>query len=177
MMRVVSFPTDGAPPGILDAVQALCTRAFEGDFAPEDWDHACGGTHVVAYTGAELVAHGALVERRLRVGGRTVRAGYVEAVAADPSYQGQGFGTAVMEAIGARVRNGFELGVLSTGEHDFYARVGWERWRGPTFVRDGDRVVRTVEDDDGIMFLRTGAFPDVDPHVPIECDTRSGDDW
>ena len=38
-------------------------------------------------------------------------------------------------------------------------------------------VVRTPEEDSGLMVLRVGATPALDPTWPITCDARSGDDW
>jgi aminoglycoside 2'-N-acetyltransferase I len=75
------------------------------------------------------------------------------------------------------VRSTFELGVLSTGLWDFYERCGWERWRGPTFVRHGDGIVRTEDDDDGIMVLRFGRSRSADLTAAITCERRAGDDW
>ena len=76
------------------------------------------------------------------------------------------------------VRGHFELGALSSGEWGFYERLGWERWRGPTFVRtpNGTRQ-RTVEDDDGVMVLRCAATRDIDVTADITCEARSGDSW
>ena len=83
------------------------------------------------------MAHAAVVERVLEVGGRAVRAGYVEGVATTPTRQGEGLGSLVMQRVGQLLEAEFEVGALSTGRHAFYERLGWERWRGPTFVRHG----------------------------------------
>ena len=76
-----------------------------------------------------------MVPRVLDVGSHPVPAGYVEAVAALPTLHGTGLGTAVMRALGEVIAGDFDLGALSTGEWRFYERLGWERWRGPTWVR------------------------------------------
>ena len=57
-----------------------CDGAFEGDFADADWEHALGGVHALCFEGDRLVAHAALVVRRLLHGGSALRTGYVEAV-------------------------------------------------------------------------------------------------
>jgi aminoglycoside 2'-N-acetyltransferase I len=75
------------------------------------------------------------------------------------------------------VRESFELGGLSTAHHHFYERLGWERWQGPTYVRDGDDVIRTEEEDDGVMVLRFGPSATIDLTAPITCEARPGDDW
>lgn len=86
-------------------------------------------------------------------------------------------GSRVMAAATEVVRREFELGALATGRHSFYERLGWERWGGQSFVRDGDSLVRTEEEDDGIMVLSFGPSADVRLSEPISCDPRPGDDW
>ena len=70
-----------------------------------------------------------------------------------------------------------DLGALSTGSPGFYGRLGWERWRGPTYVRRGDDLVRTPDEDAGIMVLRFGPSAGVDLAAPISSEARAGDDW
>lgn len=83
-----------------------------------------------------------------------------------------------MAAINDVVRARFELGVLSTGEWHFYERLGWERWRGPAFVRGRDGALARAEDeDDGVMVLRGEASTLLDLTAPIACDERDGDSW
>ncbi|MEO7397548.1 MAG: hypothetical protein ABIW84_03185 [Ilumatobacteraceae bacterium] len=60
---------------------------------------------------------------------------------------------------------------------EFSERVGWERWRGPTFVRRDDILVRTADEDDGIMVLRYGAMAECRLTLAISCAARAGDDW
>jgi aminoglycoside 2'-N-acetyltransferase I len=75
------------------------------------------------------------------------------------------------------LRREFEMGALSTSRHAFYERLGWERWQGPTFVRDGAETIRTEAEDDGVMVLRFGPSARVDVTAPIACERRCGDDW
>jgi aminoglycoside 2'-N-acetyltransferase I len=170
-VRVV--PTAALPAGI----RSLLDEAFAGRFDDTDWDHAVGGHHVVVTDGGAVVAHAAVVPRDLHVDGHPVDAGYVEAVATAPARRREGFGTRVMEAAGDVVRRHHGIGALSTGAHAFYERLGWERWRGPTFVRRGHDLVRTPEEDDGIMVLRFGPSAGVDLTAPLSCEARTGDDW
>jgi aminoglycoside 2'-N-acetyltransferase I len=129
-------------------------------------------------TAEGVVAHASVVPRMLDVGGRRLRAGYVEAVAVRPALQRRGFGTAVMRALAAEIARDYELGVLSSGMWPFYERLGWKRWQGPTWVRQGDgRRDRTPDDDDGIMFLPTPVTGGLDPASPITCEARAGDPW
>ncbi|MEJ7583956.1 MAG: GNAT family N-acetyltransferase [Acidimicrobiales bacterium] len=176
MSEVHVLRTEHMAPHLLAEIRALLLACFEGDFSNEDWEHALGGWHVVVVDGAP-VGHAAVIERMIEIGGRNLRAGYVEGVASAPARQGEGLGSTVMEHIGQLLHTCFEIGVLSTGAHAFYERLGWERWQGPTFVRDGLEVTRTPDEDDGIMVLRYGTEVDLNCALPISCETRPGDDW
>lgn len=169
---------DGAvEPEVLDRLHRLVVRAFDGDFTEEDWEHTYGGWRVLLMDGADPVAHAAVVPRELHVDGRPFRTGYLEGVATEPHRQGIGFGSRVMTAATELVRREFQLGALSTGAPGFYERLGWERWHGPTSVRDGARTVRTPEEDDGVMVLRFGPSAGLDLTTSISCAARAGDDW
>jgi aminoglycoside 2'-N-acetyltransferase I len=161
------------------ALRDLFDRAWpDGDFDDTDWEHATGGTHVLAEEGGTILAHAAVVPRTLEIDGRPIRAGYVEAVATDPAAGGRGLGSAVMREIGEVIEADYELGALSTGVHGFYERLGWVRWRGPSHVRARDGVVhRTEEDDEGIMVLPTPSLPAPDVDAPIVCEWREGNVW
>lgn len=160
------------------ALTALCQAAFN-----EPWDGVWAsigpGIHVIARDpeGAPL-AHAAIVDRPLYVGDDSLQAGYVEAVAVLPERQGTGLGTQVMTEI-HRLLDDYQLGALSTGRHGFYERLGWVRWRGPTWVRHPDgRRERTADEDDGIMVRPTPSTPaPFDLARPIAVDWRPGDVW
>jgi aminoglycoside 2'-N-acetyltransferase I len=177
-MELLVRRTAEMAPEALAAVRALLVEAFAGDFSADDWDHTTGGRHVVAVDGAGAPrAHAAVVERPLDVGDRRLRAGYVEAVATRPASQGDGMGSAVMRIVGDLLRADFELGALATGVHGFYERLGWERWRGPAYVRREHEVVRVPHEDDAIMVLRCAATAQLDLTLPISCDDRAGEAW
>jgi aminoglycoside 2'-N-acetyltransferase I len=170
-------PTADLTPAELGEIHALLVDAFAGDFSADDWGHTLGGWHVVAGEGGAIVAHAAVVERVLVVGGRPLRAGYVEAVATAPGRQGRGHGSAVMARVGDLLHAHAELGALATGRHGFYERLGWERWRGPTFVRREAGREPTPEDDDAVMVLRFGTSRGLALDQPLTCDDRPGDPW
>ena len=125
-----------------------------------------------------MVAHGAVVARKVIVGGTPMRAGYIEAVAVSPARQGSGLGKYVMQALSGILEEQFEIGVLSTGLPEFYLRSGWQRWRGPTWAArlDGE-LERTPEEDDGVLIFRTSRTPPIDLASDIVCDDRPGDAW
>ncbi|MEO5941235.1 MAG: GNAT family N-acetyltransferase [Candidatus Limnocylindrales bacterium] len=165
----------------LAAIRALMDVAFGDDeeerFTDQDWAHGLGGIHIVLDVDGVIAAHAAVVEREIHVAGRPLRAGYVEAVATAPERQGTGLGTRVMEAANALIRDGFELGVLGTGRHHFYERLGWETWHGQAFVRAQDGERRTPDEEGYLLILRTPAGPPIDLAATISCDWRPGDVW
>ena len=168
--------TDDLSPHELVALEAFLVVAFDGDFSADDWDHTRGGWHVLAVDG-DLVGHAAVVPRAIEVGGRGWMAGYVESVGTLAARRHEGIGARVMGRVDELLRREFAVGFLSTGVHRFYERLGWERWAGPSFVREGGRLVRSEHDDDGIMVLRFGPSAGLDVALPISCPGRSGDDW
>jgi aminoglycoside 2'-N-acetyltransferase I len=177
-MDVRLAETSALTPDELNAIRRLLDEAFAADFSEDDWQHALGGWHALIIEGRSPVAHAAVVGRRLFVGDRACRTGYVEAVAVLPRLQGTGLGTAVMAAATDLVLRNYDLGALSTGEWGFYARLGWERWRGPTNVRTADgRLRRSPEEDDAVMVLRCPPTRDIDLTAAIACEERSGDSW
>lgn len=192
MVLELSVVGDDLPPSLLATVRRLVWSAFEPvpdgldsdaaadaghSFADEDWEHTFGGLRVLATDGGVPVGHAAVVPRLLHVGGEPFRGGYVEGVATAPDRQRLGVGSQVMERVADLVRGEHELGALSTGRTAFYARLGWERWLGETYVRDGAHLVRTPDEDDGVMVLRHGPSAGIDLTAAITCEARSGDDW
>ncbi len=161
----------------LTEIRGLLNSAFGGDFSEQDWEHALGGWHFVVLDNGAVIAHAAVVPRAIEVADRPFRTGYVEAVATDPGRQQEGLGSAVMAQVATLVRDRFEMGALSTSVHDFYERLGWKRWHGPTYVRHGSELVRTEEEDGGVMALPFGPSKDIDVTATISCEARSGDDW
>lgn len=177
-METVSVITsDRASEGLLVEIRDLLLEAFDGAFSDDDWTHTLGGWHALVTTGARLVAHAAVVARPIEIGDRTFAAGYVEGVGTSPDVQGLGHGSAVVRAIMDVVRRHFEVGVLSTGRESFYERLGWEPWRGPTFVLRDGTYLRTDEDDDGIMAYRFGPSLGVRLTDRMACGWRPGDNW
>lgn len=177
MVNVRVVPTANLTDAVLDGIRALCDAAFDSEFSDDDFAHALGGHHVLVEDGALVVAHAAVVPRVLVVGEQPLPAGYVEAVATAPARQREGLGTVAMTRVDALLRRRFAIGGLSTGEWGFYEKLGWERWRGPTYVRDGARVTRSPDDDDSIMVLRYGPSAGVDLRASITCTARPGDAW
>jgi aminoglycoside 2'-N-acetyltransferase I len=161
----------------LASVRALLDEAFDGDFADEDWEHALGGMHALAFDGARLIGHGAVVQRRLLHGGRALRAGYVEAVAVVAARRRRGHAAAIMDALERVIRGAYDLGALSASDDGagLYLSRGWQRWRGPTSALTPAGAVPTPEDDDSVFVLPVSAR--LDPAGELTCDWRDGDLW
>jgi aminoglycoside 2'-N-acetyltransferase I len=178
--RLIRRTTTELTPDELVAIRDLLWAAFpsgEEAFTEDDWQHAIGGQHFLADVDGTIVSHASVVERELHVAGRPIRTGYVEAVGTAPNHQGRGHGSAVMRDATAYVRETFELGALATGAHGFYERMGWQTWRGPTFVRASNGPRRTPEEDGFILVLLTPTSPPIDITTEISCDWRPGDVW
>lgn len=178
--RVRRVASGDLTPAEVSALRALLWAAFppgEEGFTEEDWTHALGGMHFLLEDDGAIEAHASVVERELRVAGRSVRTGYVEAVATSPTSQGRGLGSVVMREVTAYVRDEYELGALGTGLHGFYERLGWETWRGPTSVRTDGGEQRTPDEDGYILVLRTPTSPELDFDASISCEWRIGDVW
>lgn len=163
--------------GTLAAARALLQEAFDGEFGEEDWEHAIGGMHALAYEDGELVGHASVIQRRLVHGGRALRTGYVEGVGVAARHRGRGHGAAVMAAAERIIRGAYDVGALGATDlaAEFYAARGWRRWNGPTSALTPEGVVRTPDEDDAIYVLEVGAA--LDRSGPLTCDWRDGDPW
>lgn len=161
-------------PEELGAVRALMDAAF-GDFTDHDWDHALGGQHALVVDDGEVVAHGALVMRRLLHAGRSLRCGYVESVATTPARTRQGHAATVMAAL-ETLAPAYDVLALSASEAGvaLYEARGWHPWRGPTSVLAPTGIAPTP-DDDGSVYVLGGTGLDLD--AELTCDWRSGDVW
>jgi aminoglycoside 2'-N-acetyltransferase I len=160
-----------------EQARRLLADAFAGDFGAHDWEHSLGGMHALVCYHSALIAHAAVVQRRLLHRGAALRCGYVEAVAVREDWRGQGLGSAVMAAAEQVVRGAYQLGALcaAADAQDFYTRRGWQRWGGPTSVLAPGGPVRTAEEDGNIFVLPTDA--ELDPTADLVCDWRDGDVW
>jgi aminoglycoside 2'-N-acetyltransferase I len=166
---------DLLPPQIRSEVTALCTRAFEEDFYSLMATFH-GAVHVLGRLGPKLVTHALWVTRWLQVGTNPVlRTAYIEAVATEKAYRNRGFATAVMKRVANEIRD-FDLGGLSPFSVAFYERLGWERWRGPLFIRTDAGLVPSPADEE-VMVLRLPQTPLLDLGAPLSAEWREGELW
>ncbi len=173
-LHIAITSSESLAPAKRAAVIALCNEAYEEDIEPL-FATFVYPMHVLAYLGDVLVSHAMWVTRWLQVDAQPLmRTAYVEMVATAPAHQGRGFGTAVMQRLAAEIRD-FDLGGLSTGSVGFYARLGWEPWRGPLSIRTDTGLLPTP--DDHMMILRLPNTPVLDVRAPLSAEWRAGELW
>lgn len=164
-----------------EGARRMVIEAFEGDFTDADWEHALGGMHALICHHGALIAHAAVIQRRLIYRDTALRCGYVEAVAVREDWRGQGLATAVMDAVEQVLRGAYQLGALSSAEtaKEIYLARGWVPWQGPTSVLRPTGVTRTPEDDGSVFVLPVDlpAGTELDTRAEIICDWRDGDVW
>jgi aminoglycoside 2'-N-acetyltransferase I len=175
-LRLTVHPGNQVDRALRNAIIDLCTRAYAEDFtelmaAPTD----C--VHVLGWVDDQVVSHALWVTRWLQVGeGPLLRTAYVEAVATDPAQQNHGFATLVMRRVAAEIQD-FELGALSPFSVEWYARLGWEQWHGPLFIRTAEGLLRTAAEDGHVMILRLPQTPTLDLTAPLSAGWRVGELW
>jgi aminoglycoside 2'-N-acetyltransferase I len=157
-------------------LKELLERSFEGDFSQEDWLHTFGGARFVGHLGDQVVAHGAVVPRKMHIDGESVDVGYVEAIAVVPNHWRNGYGSLLLADITSFCKSNFSLSMLSTDEKDFYSKSGWRVFQGMSYVLQDGKEFRTEDEDDGLMFI-LGDEPGLKEPRKVVCNSRSGDDW
>jgi len=155
----------------------MVTTAFAGEFTDTDWEHTLGGMHALIWHHGAIIAHGAVVQRRLLYRGAALRCGYVEAVAVREDWRGQGLAIAILDACEQVIRGGYQLGALSSSDRGrrLYTLRGWLPWRGPTSVLAPTGTTRTPDDDGSVFVLPVSIS--LDPAAALTCDWRDGDVW
>jgi aminoglycoside 2'-N-acetyltransferase I len=163
--------------GTLRAVRALLDEVFGAGMTDHAWDHALGGMHALVWEARQLVAHGSVVQRRLLHRDRTLRAGYVEAVAVRADRRGCGYGALVMDELEQVVRGAYDVGALGASEMGggFYRHRGWRPWEGRTWALAPSGLTRTAEEDRDVHVLEVDVALDVSGD--LTCDWREGDVW
>ena len=177
-MRVVrSRTTAELTPSEATRIRTLLDEAFEGRFTDELWGQAIGGLHFFVEEGGVPISHASVVPRLLAVRDREIDTGYVEAVGTRHRDRGEGLARAVLAAARRHIADTYELGALHSTLPTFYEHLGWERWRGPTFVRTSSGLTRTRTDDGCIHIWRLAATDALDLDDPISCEWRPGFVW
>jgi aminoglycoside 2'-N-acetyltransferase I len=155
----------------------MVTEAFAGDFTDTDWEHALGGMHALIWHHGAIIAHAAVVQRRMIYRGSPLRCGYVEGVAVREDFRGQRLVHALLDGVEQVMRGAYQLGALSSTVRasGLYASRGWLPWRGPTSVLAPTGPTRTPDDDGTVFVLPVGIS--LDTSADLMCDWRAGDVW
>jgi aminoglycoside 2'-N-acetyltransferase I len=157
------------------AVIDLINRAYEEDLT-ELFHSFTDATHILGTVGEALVTHALWVTRWLQIDeGPMLRTAYVELVATDAGWRQRGFASAVMAKVAEEIRE-YDIGALSPFSVAYYARLGWELWRGPLVVRK-DGALLSTPDDEEVMILRLPRTPDPDPDASLSVEWREGEVW
>lgn len=158
-------------------LREMVTAAFAGNFTEDDWDHSLGGMHALIWDHGAIIAHAAVIQRRLMYRDSALRCGYVEGVAVREDYRGQGLVHALLDGVEQVMRGAYQMGALRSPARSrrlFTAR-GWLPWRGPTSVLAPTGPAPTPGADGAVFVLPVGLRPDTSE--PLMCDWRDGDVW
>lgn len=177
MAELTTAHTSSLPPSTMRAIRLLLDDAFDGDVTEHDYEHALGGVHALLWDATELIAHGSVIMRRLLHEGRSLRTGYVEAVAVRSDRRRSGHGAAVMAALEHVIQGAYEIGALAATDEGgpFYDARGWQAWSGTASVITPNGIRRTEEDEGCLYLLPMGV--QMTPSRDLACDWREGDVW
>lgn len=156
-------------------VIAFCSAVYDEDLA-DYFGNLADAVHVVGSDAAGLAAHACWVTRWLQAGsGPLLRTAYIELVATRADCRGRGHASAVMRRIANEI-GGYDIAALSPAIDAFYERFGWERWRGPLYVRTGDGLVASSAEE-ACMVLRLPRTPPIDLDDALSIEWRPGEVW
>jgi aminoglycoside 2'-N-acetyltransferase I len=174
-LSIEVIASEGMSDSTLREICDLCTEAYEEDFSAY-LEFLGSGGHVVGRLRGDIVSHAMWVTRVLETNRHSpLRTAYVEAVATKPSHQRRGFASEILRRLAAEIRD-FDLGALAPSDPPFYARLGWESWRGPLFIRTEAGLKSTP--DETVMILRLPRTPaDLDLSSSLSAEWRPGELW
>ena len=93
-----------------------------------------------------------------------------------PEWQGRGFASDLLSRIPDLV-TAFDLAALAPSREAFYARLGWERWRGPLSYRQPDGTIVTTPEE-VVMIYRLPRTPStLDLAAPLSTGWRPLEVW
>jgi len=80
-----------------------------------------------------------------------------------------------MTQVPDRLSDDFELAALSPAETTLYLWLGWTFWRGSLFIRQGDSLLPTP--DEQVMILPLPGTPPLNLDGAISAEWREGEVW
>ena len=196
-LTIQIIPSAAVSPPLLAAVHNLCTRAYPGENLAPLWAAYAADCHAIGWAQDLPVSYAMVATRWLQAGkGPPLRTAYVEMAATLPEFQGRGYATALMRQLAAAIAADYDLAALCPADTQLYARLGWEYWRGPLFIRrppdgwpageraaDRDTVTATVTPaadellptpEERVMILRLPQTPPLDLDWPLSAEWRPG---
>ncbi len=159
----------------IENIISFCNRAYaeELDALFETFENT---THVLGLINEKLVSHAMCVTRYLQTGAAPImRTAYVEMVATEKAYRRRGFAAAIMKRLIDEVQD-YDLAALSPSDHKYYAKLGWELWQGPLFIRTDDGLLASPEDEEAMIY-RLPKTPVLDLAAPLSAEWREGELW
>jgi aminoglycoside 2'-N-acetyltransferase I len=158
-----------------EAVVALCDLAYDEDMGMIISEFV-DPIHVLGFQDEQLVSHALWVTRYLKPEGLPLlRTAYIEAVATHPDFQHRGFASAIMCRLVEEIQD-FDIAGLAPFNVDYYARLGWELWRGPLYERREDGLIASPPEDE-LMIHRLPGTPVLDLNAGISIEWREGEVW
>jgi len=174
-LKLEVVPADQIAPDLLAEIYGLCNQAFEEDLGPL-LNTFKDATHVLGFLDKSLVSHALWVTRCLQVNANPImRTAYIEAVATEKMYRARGFATMIMKRVAEEIQD-YDLGALSPFSVAYYEHLGWERWKGPLFIRTDEGLMHTPSDED-VMILRLPRTPELDLNASLSAEWRDGELW
>ncbi len=154
---------------------ALCDLAYDEDMGVIISEFV-DPIHILGKFEGEQVCHALWVTRYLQPEGLPLlRTAYVEAVATHPDFQHRGFASEIMRKVVEEIQD-FDIAGLAPFRVDYYARLGWELWRGPMFERTESGLVASPPEE-RVMIYRLPKTPALDLDAPISVEWRTGEVW
>ena len=160
------------------AVIDVCVAAHDNEEFRKIFSHyiTSGGRHFLGYEDGDLVSHAVVTTRGVQPAGeRILRTAFVDAVSTLPAQQERGHASAVMRRLAAEIDD-YEIACLQTDIPGFYARLGWELWRGPLAGRGDDRLIPTP-DQHGVMIHRLPSTPALDLDALLSVEVQPNRIW
>ena len=169
---VTSAQTEDLTAATQAAIIQVCIAAHQEDDFKNLFTYVpSGGWHFLVYHNEELVSHAMVTTRWLQPAGQPLlKTAYIDAVATLPKYQGRSFSSALIRQLATEIDREYVMGCLETEQETFYARLGWQTWRGSLAGR-GEQGLIPTPDQRGIMILQLSQTPtlDLDSALSIEC--------
>ena len=162
-------------PNLRREIVSLCNRAYEEDIE-FIFNTFVGATHIIGYYNDIFVSHALWITRYLQMGtGPYMRTAYVELVASESNYRRRGFASSIMKYLIGEIQD-YELAALSPFSVAYYERLGWERWRGPLFIRTKAGLMPTPVGED-VMVYRLPRTPVLYLTASLSAEWREGELW